>query len=157
MPVNPKKGIISASSFMRGHPPANAFKKRHSVLAWVSSPKEGLPQTISIRFKKSFVLAKFGFSSRSKCCLEQAPLEFDLLGSKNCKRWKVIRSYKTRFRRLKQSKIWTIPLKRRRSMRCYGIRIKKVLSGRVAAIKNFRLWKPKGWHCCPFVYQVKKS
>ena len=144
MPVNLKKGTITASSYMPGHPPANACIRRHSVLPWASSAKKGLPQFIYIKFKRSFVVAKFGFSSRSDCCLEHSPTHFKFLGSNDCKKWKVIRSYRTRFTKLKQHKIWTIPLKRRRPYRCYGIRVDKVLSGRVAAIKNFRLWKPKG-------------
>ena len=99
-----------------------------------------MPQTVWYQFPRQIVVAKFGFSSRDRCCLNQSPLEFQLIGSNDGKHWKIIQSYTTKFTALRQAKEWVIPTGSRSAFLFYGIRTLRTASGVYTAIKHMKMW-----------------
>ena len=140
-----KGGKAGASSSLKNHGPQQAFKggvKSGGVfLPWTNLNTFKFPHSVWYHFPELIKVGKFSFSSRKKSGLEQSPLEFQFIGSNDCKTWSSIQSYKTKFTKLDQVKTWTIPVKSRKTFRCYGIKVTKVTKGIYAAIKHFKMWR----------------
>jgi len=137
-------GNAGATSSLSGHGPSQAFELnlwKGAYLPWANLNTAKMPQTVWYNFPTKVTVAKFAFSSRSDCCLEQSPLEFQFIGSDDCANWKVIKSYKTQFTKMSHEKSWTIPMGLRNPYKCFGIKVLKVKSGAFAAIQHLKLWK----------------
>ena len=138
-----KDGSAGASSSLAGHSPNQAFELglwKSLYHPWANLNTAKFPHTVWYKFPKAIEVGKFEFSSRGRCCLEQAPLEFQFVGSNDCKTWTTIQSYQTKFTKLNEVKSWTIPASSRRVFQCYGIKVTKVSSGVYASIKHFKMW-----------------
>jgi len=140
-------GSAGASSSLRGHGPAQAFEldawKGKSIYPWANLHTESFPHTVWYNFPHAIEVAQFAFSSRddgAPAGVMQSPTEFQLLGSNDCQAWNFIGDYRTTFTSLKQEKLWTIPVERRRSYKCYGVKVTKVTSGPYAAIQHLKFY-----------------
>jgi len=137
-------GSAGASSSLGGHAPAQAFEldawKGKSIYPWANLNTESFPHTVWYNFPHAIEVAQFAFSSRDDMHLQQSPTEFQLLGSNDCQAWTFIEVYRTKFTSLKQEKLWTVPVERRRSYKCYGIKVTQVTSGVYAAIQHLKFY-----------------
>merc|ERR1719383_1056463 len=142
-PVDYVGGAAGASSFLAGHTPQQAFalaSMKGTEYPWANLNTAKFPHTIWYKFPKAIQVAKFGFSSRYRGWLEQAPQEFQFVGSDDCTHWKTIASYKTQFTKLREEKTWTIPPEARGMYRCYGVKVTKVKSGVYTSITRMKMW-----------------
>ena len=110
------------------HPWANKKSNKFPVVVWSK-----LPGKVTI--------AKFSFASRSDGYTFQSPTVFELVGSEDCERWKVIDKFSTKFTKKNEVKTWYIPKNKRKSFSCIGIKVHKVTKGPYAAIQNLKMWK----------------
>ena len=147
IPITLKGGKAGASSQLGNHEANQAFFDVHkwqgAYLPWANLNTAKMPQTVWYHFPSKVTVGRFSFSSRSACCLEQSPLEFQFVGSDDCAHWQVIQSYKTQFTKMNEFKSWTIPVEARQSFACFGITVLKVKSGVYTAIKHFQMWAPE--------------
>ena len=139
VPASLKGGNAGATSSLKTHPPIQAFND--AKIPWANLNTAKMPQTVWYQFPEAIQVARFAFSSRGGCCLDQAPLEFEFVASNDCKNWIVIQGFKTQFTKLKQEKSWMIPAESRGIFKCYGIKVKKVKSGVYTSIAHFKMWK----------------
>ena len=86
-------GKAYASSSLEGHEPSQAFE----LMPWTNVGKEKFPHIVWYKFPHRVKVAKFAFSSGVWGGLGQSPTQFALVGSNNCKNWKTIQRYKTKF------------------------------------------------------------
>ena len=130
-------GKAFASSSLSGREPSQAFES----MPWTNSPSDKFPHTVWYKFRRRVKVVKFSFSSRSWGGLEQSPTRFALVGSNNCRRWRTIGRYKTKFTKSKQRKTWKVPTRRRRRFRCFGVKVMRVQKGKLTAISNLKMWR----------------
>jgi len=142
-PVDYAGGAAGASSFLAGHTPQQAFalsSMKGTEYPWANLNTAKFPHTVWYKFPRAIQVAKFGFSSRYRGWLEQAPQEFQFVGSDDCTHWKTIASYKTQFTKLREEKTWTIPPEARGMYHCYGVKVTKVKSGVYTSITRMKMW-----------------
>ena len=121
-----KGGNAGATTSLGGHGASQAFELglwKGDYLPWANLNTAKLPQTVWYQFPQAIKVAKFAFSSRDSCCMEQAPLEFQFVASNDGKNWKVLQTLKTKFTKNKEEKSWIIPANVRALYQFYGIPI----------------------------------
>ena len=143
-PVSFECGSAGATSvYDPNHTPDHAFEMNTLKLPyspWANRAADKLPQTVWYKFPKALTIAKFGFSSRDRCCLDQSPLEFQFVGSNDCKNWRVIQTLETKFTTLGEAKQWVIPSNLRATFYCFGIKTLKTTHKIHSAIKHMKMW-----------------
>merc|ERR1712074_370389 len=109
-------------------------------LPWANLNTKKFPHMVWYKFAQPIEVAKFAFSSRSRMGLEQAPTDFEFIGSNDCVNWNALARFNTQFTKLNQEKTWIIPAAARSTYSCYGMKIYKVKSGVFTSVKHFKIW-----------------
>jgi len=136
------EGMAGATSSVYGTDPKYAFQnldEKH----WFS--KEGLPQSIWMRYPKEHTVSKIGFTPYEN---DIAPDQFDIVGSWNCADpWTTLLHVKSSgfSNNLNNDgfKSWTVPENNRRSFRCIGLNVINVLQKKTqhVSLKDLTLWE----------------
>ena len=73
------------------------------------------------------------------------PLNFDLVGSNDCKNWSALKEVKDEnWSGNDVEKSWTVSEDNLQAFYCYGIRVHKISGKNCAGIQNIRMWKKTG-------------
>ena len=145
-PVSFKGGRADANSVhAASHAAANAFVPEvPGKYPWASNSKNKFPVIVWYKFPVYLKVAKVSFSSRRFCCVNQSPTQFEVVGSNDCKTWKAVARYTTKFTKANEQKTFNIAKKDRKTFSCWGIKVNKVTSGPHAAIQNMKMLREPG-------------
>jgi len=133
----------ATSTYSSTHSFLMAFvKQTRGKYPWASAAKDKLPVVVWSKLQTSVKVGRFSFASRiDHFWLSQAPTDFELVGSNDCKSWvSIAHMLHTKWSRKNQVQIWDVPRDKRQSFSCVGIRINRVHSGPYAAIQGLRMW-----------------
>ena len=130
-----------------GFGPASAFQRQTAD----SKPfllTGQLPKEVWYRFSQPMVIAQFGFRNRrERGSRHNDPLDFDFIGSPNCRDWTIIMSvHGVEWTSNDEEKTWTINDDSRNLMMdndylCYGFEIQRISGYNHAAIQDIKMWK----------------
>ena len=120
---------------------------------WASSGAQPFPHKIWFRFEKRVVLAKIGFSAKVEGP-SSAPRRFQVIGAQECHganvTWRSLLHVRDAgFQAGDEAKAWIIPRKRRRPLRCLGLKIyaKKVRGHTsLVTVQNMLMWEERVWY-----------
>lgn len=119
--------------------PSNAFQKNNNI--WHS--ERGFPQSIWMHYQKAHRLRQIGITSSMN---EYAPRSFEVIGSMDCVHWTTIFNIADAGfggTGPDQRRSWVIPLAKRRSFPCIGLRVNSVwnMGNPYCRIKQIDLWE----------------
>ena len=141
--ISYQDGEAGASSTLPSRRASQAFAlgQMGYYLPWSNMPDEKFPHTVWWQFPESVIVARFAFSSRDRCCLEQSPTEFQLVASNDGQAWNVLQTYYTKFTKLSQEKAFLVPAEVQGAFTYYGIKTLKVTKNVFVSIKRLKMWR----------------
>merc|ERR1711970_1575973 len=128
-------------AFQRQSPDVEADSRHVDSRPWLSGK---LPATVYYNFPYPITVAKFSFRNRrEKAHSANNPIDFNFVGSDDCKSWTVISGIIRVDWGMKQDeeKIWTINQIDRKKFKCFGIQVLSITGKYYAAIQDLKMWK----------------
>jgi len=136
-------GTPGATSYIEGREPEYAFQNLDDINRFWKS-KEGMPQSIWMRYPTAHTVVKIGFTPRWN---DVAPNRFDVDGSPDCADpWTTLLQVESSGfpNNYNNSgfKSWTVPEENRRSFHCIRLNIQSIhLADQGVCLKNLTLWE----------------